>query len=111
MSEKLNHTKGPWEAESVMSDAALDICLVHPVVPVEETGWPVLLASVYHGQGVSEAEAVANARLIAAAPDLLAACEAVVDLCDKNGWIECRGNSDQIRIMFAAIEKAKGTNS
>ena len=110
MSEK-KHTPGPWEAEPVMSDDALDICLVNPVIPIEETGWPVLLASVYHGQGVSEGEAIANACLVAAAPDLLAACEAVVGLCDKNGGIECRGNSDQIRLMFAAIKKAKGTNS
>lgn len=49
---------------------------------------------------VSEPVLAANARLIAAAPDLLAALHEVLSLCDRD--------SDIGRVVTAAIAKAKG---
>jgi hypothetical protein len=46
----------------------------------------------------------ANARLIAAAPDLLAACEAAKEFFESNyGWYE-----DEYHQLADAIEKARG---
>ena len=56
----------------------------------------------YH---LSNDEALANARLIAAAPDLLAALELLM-----NGWISITTSSDTLEIAFAAINKARGTS-
>lgn len=68
-------TPGPWKAEAIMSDEKHDICLVNPNKPVSKTGWPVVIASVYSDNdehGIGKAEAEANARLIASAPDMYA---------------------------------------
>lgn len=40
-------------------------------------------------------------------PELLEACKAVAGLPDKDGWVNCRANSDQFRLLFTAIEKAE----
>jgi hypothetical protein len=53
-------------------------------------------------RGRSPEEAKANAQLIAAAPDLLAACEHVVQLIDPGEW------PDAYQELKAAIAKAKG---
>ena len=56
------HTKGPW---------AINEFLVYA-----ENGNGCILATINSiSKGISDEEAQANARLIAAAPDLLAACE------------------------------------
>lgn len=117
-------TPGPWTAEAIMSDEKHDICLVNPNKPVSETGWPVVIASVYSDNdehGIGKAEADANARLITAAPELLeAAC--LQEKADSH-WAncqECEGSAcpelgceaaflmaDDARIMRrAAIRKA-----
>ena len=49
-----------------------------------------------------------DANLIAAAPDLYAACNGILELCDKDGRIECKGNSCQILAIVAALKKARG---
>lgn len=70
---KTTFTRGLWTAESIMSHEKHDICLVNPNKPISETGWPVVIATVYSdndGRGISKDEANANARLIAAAPDM-----------------------------------------
>lgn len=70
------HTPGPWATESVNSEALHDIIADYQV---PGDGFPTLLAMVFsddEGDGpISCDEASANARLIAAAPDLLAACK------------------------------------
>lgn len=73
MSERTKHTKGPWEAVDSMTvrgpfamgdhdKPGLAICLLPQYAPAEERG--------------------ANARLIAAAPDLLEAARMV-----EAGWV------------------------
>ena len=60
------HTPGPW------------LLLVHPR-DIEATGLPVLIGNdAAYVFGVNEAARMANARLIAAAPDLKEACEALL---------------------------------
>lgn len=96
------HTPGPWE----ISGAALDIRA--------NAGGMRMIASVYqpetHPLAPTDAMSVANARLIAAAPDLLAALKqselAVAELCvGQDPANECWNILAQVR---AAIAKAKG---
>lgn len=50
--------------------------------------------------------AIANAKLIAAAPDLLDALKLVVDTFENGGW-----SSENIVIAKAAIDKAEGNDA
>lgn len=68
------HTPGPWhvgvkQAEKIVYDS---------------TGWAVANATVYHGENDAE-QVKANARLIAAAPDLLEFAKAVVRYAGSAG--------------------------
>lgn len=66
---KVGHTPGPWRVPTAMFGD--DIEVYHPT-----TGGMVRPICTMHGEGdVTEA----NARLIASAPDLLAACEEAAD--------------------------------
>lgn len=69
------HTPGPWIAKRVRdseTNGDLDIDSVDGYHIAESIG------------GLDDGEEEANARLIAAAPDLLHACAAIVEWCDKN---------------------------
>ena len=94
------HTPGPWE---VRTDGEL-FAICGPAkwivtVDVDEEG------NIALQDGTSEYEVnQANARLIAAAPELLAACEAV--LCDGDCY-----NDAIMEEVRAAIAKAKGETS
>jgi hypothetical protein len=64
------HTPGPWECEHM-----------HTAICKQSQ----TLARVYHGEGRTHAENVANANLIAAAPDLLAALREIRgELCRRH---------------------------
>jgi hypothetical protein len=102
------HTPGPWCVESVTHDIALDICREHAPAGA---GDPVLVAFCHFDDPSNEAgdisvtEAEANARLMAAAPELLAACKALM----PEGWDE--GHMDHmpgIKLARIAIAKAEG---
>lgn len=58
---------------------------------------------------ISKEEAVANARLMAAAPELLAALESMVKLIDDNGL--CVDECEDYDSALAAIAKATGSAS
>jgi hypothetical protein len=85
------HTPGPWQYNGFVTDS-------------DFSGWRVYLPTKYRRaitvEGTSAAEADANARLIAAAPDLLAALKAVVAFTGAHGgpYADAR----------AAIAKAEG---
>jgi hypothetical protein len=67
------HTPGPWSNERIWDTPASRIhARVH--------GVPVALAEAFTMRGAGEKEA--NARLIAAAPELLAACKALHQAID-----------------------------
>lgn len=85
------HTKGPWTIKESTSSA---------MVSVYAGGFSVACT------GSAKAEddnARANARLISAAPDLLAACEAVISELDGDPHRYSLCNT-----VAAAIAKAKG---
>lgn len=87
---EIRPTPGPWTAECVVGDYPHDIC--GPDRPGE--GSPNLLASVAYDDDdplphLSLAEANANARLIAAAPDLLALARRCAHEC-----AECNGSAE-----------------
>jgi hypothetical protein len=87
------HTPGPWH--------------LHP------TGRPNVLGlwTVFHGPGESchnqicQAEE-ADARLIAAAPDLLAACQAILETLDMGTWLT--GGMHSVVAMRSAVARATG---
>jgi hypothetical protein len=98
------HTAGPWTTEAIFGDEGLDIVLDYEV---PRAGSPILLGSVFaeDGDPIGPAEARANARLMASAPDLLAACLAMLGTWgsdDEDAIIEAR---DMAR---AAVTRAKG---
>lgn len=95
------HTPGPWVTDDVYQD---DIAryVMSDLLP-----FPHTIARLELGQDRAEQEA--NARLIAAAPDLLEACKLIVSALDavrpasavRNEWL-------QINVARAAIAKATG---
>lgn len=85
-----SHTPGPWRV-APPSIGRFKVVSVDGLKVVGE-------ASNYNEQ------AEANARLIVAAPDLLAACEAAYDSYDMTGGL-ARDTADK---LLAAIKKAKG---
>ncbi len=91
------HTPGPWIVEQV--SGAIEVCN-------EETLFTVARCGI--GNGVSEA----NARLIAAAPELLAALERTADVLEyyneNKGPTRDSALCDLFAIARAAIAKAKG---
>lgn len=89
------HTPGPWEIFPDGTSYAQSI----------EHG-NVVICNVF---GI-ESEGPANARLIRAAPDLLAACEAALDLMYKGGSpvARMRSRDKMTEILSAAIAKARG---
>ena len=95
------HTPGPWTVHPRFDDGA-------EVRSRAQVAW-CGVASTYGASGdqtIDAAEACANARLIAAAPDLLAACEGAVNMCPRDctpGWY-----CGVCGVLFAAIAKAKG---
>lgn len=104
------HTPGPWEA---------DCCDVTGARPPGDSGvrfWSVVGKGDYRGSvcnvhsaehigGITIAERDANARLIAAAPDLLEACYIGLGVALAFEEESDRSASEKIR---AAIAKAKG---
>ena len=97
MAETRKHTPGPWKVVDHLN-----------VVTDDDT--EALIARVDDGD-VSEHQAEGDAKLIAAAPDLLRACEAAL-----NDWREHLGNMarhepDYLELCRAALKKARGQSS
>lgn len=71
-------TKGPWVVDDIFEEGGLDIVLGYDV---PRAGSPIPIAFVHGvdehgGPPQKKSEVRANANLLAAAPELLAACEA-----------------------------------
>jgi hypothetical protein len=81
------HTPGPWTATDLDAPHDFDRSIMART-PIH--GNPVAVARVYGGGILAKANSasVSNALLIAAAPDLLAACKAFVALRKCIGWNE-----------------------
>ena len=96
------HTPGPWSYDLLFINA--------PLTPRLAT-----VGNKADGVNVTLAEAKANCRLIAAAPELLAACEAVADNWDtpansKGGCVYCGGQPCDcfLGLVRSALAKARG---
>ena len=88
------HTPGPWTFE-IPENPRLRWCLRAP--PGSEL---TFVGSVFPGDSDTEEgeESRANGYLLAAAPDLLAACEAAIEYFDD----------DALELLVAAVDKARG---
>ena len=102
---KPEHTPGPWRAAKM-----------HTLVGIRAgSGASVKrIARVYKAStatGITDAEGEANAQLIAAAPNLLAACRATLDgidhACRDDGWRDSMLHT-LIPRLAAAIARAEG---
>lgn len=83
----LGFTPGPYYVDRLFGEGLHDICLGYEI-PGE--GSPVLIASAFgeSGRAITPAKAAANARLFAAAPELYAALEELLNA------LECKGKAD-----------------
>jgi len=89
------HTPGPW---AILPNTPHFVRAMHPAEGMQ----PV--ATVYHFNG----ELAANARLIAAAPELLEALEAVLPDLEHYVATHGPGPDKRLAIARAAIAKARG---
>ncbi len=106
----MEHSKGPWEVELMprgfivtgpirVQDGLFGKEARHPLIATPNVSYGKLKADM------DEAEIQANGLLIAAAPDLLEACEAVLK------WWHDTNDSfypDEFKKIEIAIAKAKG---
>lgn len=94
------HTPGPWYIYEGNPN------WIMAVDPDDDTPWHVAKTEPNAGPGDATP---ANARLIAAAPDLLEACQAVADVCadDSERRMEPDGYT-ALELVLAAIAKATG---
>jgi hypothetical protein len=98
MSDK--HTPGPWHADG------LEIWATKAVrFNLTTVGTPMIAAVCAHADMEGGSPANANARLIAAAPDLLESLQEIVAAADGAGWSQLDATLAKAR---AAIAKATG---
>jgi len=96
------HTPGPWKASE--GDTNIPDC-EGAWGDVKEDGDHYAIATIWADTDELEVEAKANARLIAAAPDLLAACRAALSqMC--NTVAPSTSFTDVVDMLDAAISKA-----
>jgi hypothetical protein len=94
--ENMEHTKGPW----IVSSSTI-VC--------DESARIISQGVCFDGLGVPIGEAMANALLISAAPDLLEACKrAEVELGFMEGMTKQKASQDVFNSLQAAIAKAEG---
>lgn len=87
--EKTGHTPGPWRTGDMYNTV---------FGPKNGNPCPEIIAYIHKGSR-------ANARLIAAAPDLLEACERIQEQIFEQGFV----NIHEVARLGAAIERARGT--
>ena len=94
------HTPGPWKAHPIEMNCGT------PYTPVAAK---TLLAKVYSEAYGNHAESEANARLIAAAPELLEAAIELKDVCNRPS--AARTRAEAWRKLDKAIAKALQPNA
>lgn len=116
----VGHTKGPW---AIGTNARGDeICTIHGVTrqPTSDglgQGWVYIhyqRTVDYRWHWADEAEKMANAHLITAAPELFGACEEALTLFDGVTALDDHGSNKlgQVEnLMRTAIAKAKGESA
>ncbi|MCY1299991.1 hypothetical protein D9M71_67300 [compost metagenome] len=101
------HTPGPWEVVGQHVYTKLGAVNAHGSKASESDGWNIATICPWactnaddEDEDMPVTEVMANAALIAAAPDLLEALEAVVRVADRA--------TDEFDMARAAIAKARG---
>ena len=97
------HTLGPWKWHAAKHDDGRNN---GSVISGADTGLAYCICKA--PQFATEKDWAANARLIAAAPELLDACEGLLSALDE----DCQSPSRRDELMFAAraaVAKARGT--
>jgi hypothetical protein len=93
------HTPGPWEVDD-------DTMEIFSIRPGHSTGWIAkVLGNDGNGEPLPAEEMDANARLIAAAPDILAALIAMYDAFTSDGT---DSQHNACRMADAAISQTAG---
>ena len=103
------HTPGPWHLEKDHDGVFTAIGEPIAIVGGEETGEQVRFTigrTCDYGPHGDE-QTTANAQLIAAAPDLLAACEAALMQFEENASYD-EADGYVVRQLQSAIAKARG---
>lgn len=74
------YVTGPWVSETYVSEDGIAVIAVDPSIPVGCTPTRGMVAYVHSGVGACQTDddAIATARLIAAAPDLLHSLEIIL---------------------------------
>ena len=93
--KKHKHTPGPWETTGIF--VRRNVAVIPKIGKAD-------ICAVYADGEIKREEARANARLIAAAPDLLAACKMIASIAV--GWQAL--TPGDIAEVHAAIAKAEG---
>lgn len=104
------HTPGPWEVKLSQDDEGT-LCDIGVPDAIARCGQHVCRI---HGWGFdykADKEQQANARLIAAAPELLTGCEAALAYLADPPSVFPENRAAAVEIIRAALNKAKGIAS
>lgn len=99
------HTPGPWYAPPLPASGT-DLGIMH--LPQNKAPVLVALVVIDEDDPQTDDEHAANARLIAAAPDLLAACDRLMVAWEERGVSTAHDWADAVSMARAAIAKATG---
>ena len=105
MSRETRYTPGPWEIDTETRPA--EVCTIHgvPAMPTEGglgQEWVYVRGEIGYWQA-DEEENLANAHLIAAAPDLYEALADLLAICDGDP-----DEPEEVKWARAALAKARG---
>lgn len=100
----MQHTKGPWIFKPKDFNCACDGICNESVGSVFSPSDNRYVAKIEVDAGDTPLVEIANAHLIAAAPDLLAACKLALNAFEKNWAIDWND-------LRRAIDKAEGTSA
>lgn len=94
------HTPGPWQVER--GPVSRNLCVM------SATTWICGQLQSDNETSIDTAEVIANARLIAAAPDMLAACKSALEFYDAQPKPHQAGEAAILDGLKAALTKATG---
>lgn len=120
--ETVKHTPGPWQVSHSGYANAPFVIFAGTRKPNYESHFPLsgvnAIAEIFHDESEQHDEQAANARLIAAAPEMLEALEDCLSLIEfyaeremnapANHQEAVRETRESLRKYRAAIKKAKG---
>ncbi len=96
----MSHTPGPW---GIVQDAPLNPKSRYSIGSRQPNGFAIYVCTIRTERSlILDGKETANARLIAAAPELIEACRAVVERWESGNLAEAT------RMCAAAIAKAEG---